>query len=148
MKKRKWKAETIKACHEIKKKYLDYDGSFDALKYFFNINHCKLCIIYYIGKSRPDEDTFHSCGGCFMSNENEQMGCGRFKSFKKAIECYSEFYIYENINPAIKAKTIDAFRKRAAFFERIIPILETHPEEDFSPKTWRSGCFDDIKTEW
>lgn len=126
------KERTIKACRKTAEKYRNPWG-----RLFFLIADCALCDIHEF-----DSD----CRGCPLANENGSEGCSDFKSYALA---YSDLR-------AISALNWDPFEPdwprpngflvRAAFFEKIIPILEEIPVERFTKKGWT--YFKELDRDW
>ena len=85
-------------------------------KEFFFTRSCPLCSIH------------NNCLGCSMADHG--LGCVRFKS-----------YIY-----AQAAEGQKGFNARAAFFDKIIPILEGIPASRFTKKGWK--YFDEMDRSW
>ncbi len=111
------KERTIKACRELAAKYREPEG-----KVFFDFGKCSLCVIS--GRSARDNG---DCLGCPMasSGKTTEWGCVDFTSYEEAV-C-ADRYNEKN----------SAFEARAAFFDKIIPILEGLPASRFTKRGWK-----------
>lgn len=114
------KERTIKACRELAAKYRNPEG-----KRFFHDEYCPLCIIHLCG-----------CEGCPLANEDGALGCYYFNSAKAAMKMSKQTDCVPN----------PAFNARAAFFDRIIPILEKIPASRFTKNGWK--YFDELDRSW
>lgn len=115
-KKQSRKEQTIKACKELRKKYLD-----PKEKIFFDANFCSLCSIHTSNGC--------DCKGCPLANKHGDGGCFEFKSGRKADASCKNGY------PKRK-KPNKAFVARADFFKKIIPILRKIPARRFTESGW------------
>ena len=128
--KKKWR--TIKACRELAAKYREPEG-----RCFFEIGHCSICDIHY-----KDDNWDRKCVGCPLANECGGGGCGHFASNYTAQE-YLRSHQY-NTDKIIL--TNPAFDARAAFFDKIIPILDRIPAERFTKRGWK--YFNELDRSW
>ncbi len=111
------KERTIKACRELAAKYRKPKG-----EVFFSYTECPLCSI-------PYNALFDDCEGCPLADEDGERGCGKFRTYREAYSGYPE-----------------AYEARAAFFDRIIPILEKIPASRFTKRGWK--YFDELDRSW
>ena len=118
------KERTIKACRELAAKYRAPEG-----KTFFALEVCPLCTVH--------ADTVNECHGCPLALMDGDEGCYQFNSNERAFDYYEETDIIAP-NPA--------FNARAAFFDKIIPILEGIPASRFTKRGWR--YFDMLDWSW
>lgn len=120
------KERTIKACRQLAAKYREPEG-----KVFFILESCPLCKLHTLGAC-------DNCQGCPLAKENGNEGCYEFDSNDIAQGYYEEHDEKLEPNPAFEA--------RAAFFDRIIPILEGIPASRFTKKDWK--YFDMLDRSW
>lgn len=113
------KERTIKACRELAAKYRKPEG-----KEFFRYAECALCKIS--GKMLSYQD---NCYGCPLADKNGQQGCGKFRTYRNALN-----------------EKRGAFNARAAFFDKIIPILEKIPASRFTKRGWE--YFSELDRSW
>lgn len=126
--KKKWR--TWKACRKLAAKYREPEG-----KVFFNYSECPLCQITV--------DAFcGDCRGCPLAYKNGTKGCGKFRTYRRA---YARAYERYSFNLAFTPDVV-TFNARAAFFDKIIPILEKIPAKRFTKKGWR--YFDELDRSW
>lgn len=112
------KERTIRACRELAAKYREPEG-----EKFFSYADCPLCLMHYC------------CGGCPLANEDGFRGCGKFRTYQKAVQ-HSQY----------NQRACKTFNARAAFFDKIIPILEEIPASRFTKKGWK--YFDELDRRW
>ena len=120
------KERTIQACRELAAKYREPEG-----KVFFDFCECSLCMIH--GRLARDNG---DCLGCPMASSGKmtEWGCVDFTSYEEAASAD----LYNEKNPA--------FEVRAAFFDKIIPILEGIPTSRFTKKGWK--YFNELDRSW
>lgn len=124
------KEQTIKACKELRKKYLNPQGRF-----FMDSNDCALCKIY--------NSVSFSCYGCPLSTESfTNFGCTCFKTAKAVSRLAST----KDDNPYKRKTPNKAFIARADFFKKIIPILRKIPARRFTPSGWT--YFKELDRNW
>ena len=128
------KERTIKACRELAAKYRKPEGEI-----FFLDKTCSLCTLHR---------TFHYCKGCPLSNERGELGCFHFASCKRARCVATErlFHMQSKVRHKDLKYIASAFNIRAAFFDKIIPILEGIPASRFTTKGWK--YFDMLDRSW
>lgn len=122
------KEQTIKACKELRKKYLNPKG-----KRFFEMSHCPLCDIY----TNEDKD----CVGCPFSDTYGSAGCLDFTTSDKLWR-----YLLDKKSKSSKYRLNKYFIARADFFKKIIPILRKIPAKRFTPSGWT--YFKELDRNW
>ncbi len=113
------KERTIKACRELAAKYREPKG-----ETFFCDEHCPLCSIHYF----PNRGV---CFGCPLAKQYSTVGCSHFSTYQSANKV---------------SAPPEAFNARAAFFDKIIPILEKIPASRFTKRGWE--YFDMLDRSW
>lgn len=119
------KERTIKACRELAAKYRDPEE-----RGFFMHITCTLCRIFKVRWLFWRWRYSPNCKGCPLARETGGMGCGSFKTYRAAS----------------LSRSRDAFEARAAFFDKIIPILEGIPASRFTKRGWK--YFDELDRSW
>lgn len=122
------KERTIEACRELAEKYRKPQG-----KIFFTSAQCPLCDIFLKN---------HSCIGCPLAGSNGYIGC---ESFDTYINAANSGYKESDFGKCLNRKPNKQFLARAAFFDKIIPILEKAPASQFTKKGWKPF---NIPLEW
>lgn len=129
------KERTIRACRELAAKYREPER-----KLFFIWEGCPLCYLHKPGKA-PVEN----CRGCPLASAKGTFGAGcfGFNTTKKAMKLVGQGHIGLRDESVIVQK---AFNARAAFFDKIIPILEKIPAKRFTKKGWE--YFNELSRSW
>ncbi len=122
--KKKWR--TWRACRELAAKYREPEGEI-----FFTLGSCPLCKLH-------TRTALDSCRGCPLARKCGDEGCYEFNSNDIAQEYHEEHEEKLEPNPAFEA--------RAAFFDKIIPILEKIPASRFTKKGWK--YFNELDRSW
>lgn len=127
------KERTIKACRELAAKYREPEG-----KTFFSTVSCPLCDIH---------EGFYDCIGCPLADDCGEDGCVEFTTYLEAAEVARVNGCFKIPTPESAKMPIQrAFDARAAFFDKIIPILEKIPASRFTRKGWE--YFDELDRSW
>ncbi|KKM61140.1 hypothetical protein LCGC14_1534710 [marine sediment metagenome] len=113
------KERTIKACRELAAKYREPEGK----GLFFRRDSCPLCLIH-------DPNYSAGCVGCPLADKGGDTGCIDFRTYKRANRCRTSY----------------SYNARAAFFDKIIPILEGIPASRFTKRGWK--YFDELDRSW
>ena len=132
------KERTIKACRELAAKYRKPEG-----RLFFCWLGCPLCHIH-----KPHPCTI--CDGCPLAETYSppalhRPGCYQFRTAQNARKLVGDIYKGKG-HKKQNHMTNDAFDARAAFFDKIIPILEGIPAERFTKRGWK--YFDMLDRSW
>ena len=123
------KVRTLAACRALARKYRNPEG-----KVFFSVESCPLCTIHCAEPFWGDY-----CSGCPLNKDpGGSSGCVEYASFDAAWKAWCIF--------GRMGHKGEAFEARAAFFDRIIPILEALPPERFTKAGWEP--IDEISLDW
>jgi len=118
-----YKQRTFNAIRKIIDKYENPKAEY---AYFLQL-FCPLCNIY--PKHRWVEYDA-SCRGCFMANDEGDIGCDEFRSFQRAYEDYDDGDIFS-------VEVTNSFRLRAKFFREMLVELEAYPYRQFTRRWWK-----------
>lgn len=130
------KQRTIEACKQLADKYRKPKS-----EKFFGSNSCSLCNIFY---TTNDTD----CISCPLATMGGRMGCIDFYTYRRASSVGTSRFnlICKPFLYPDNAVIIPEFLARAAFFDKIIPILQEIPARRFTRSGWT--YFNELDRNW